>query len=65
MDESEKLLQQREELERGIRRIYGSKPIADLHLPQEVVHETYTAARDEVLNTELQQVLEFVNTAIQ
>eukprot|EP00240_Pyramimonas_obovata_P000249 CAMPEP_0118927864 /NCGR_PEP_ID=MMETSP1169-20130426/5244_1 /TAXON_ID=36882 /ORGANISM="Pyramimonas obovata, Strain CCMP722" /LENGTH=1671 /DNA_ID=CAMNT_0006869721 /DNA_START=246 /DNA_END=5258 /DNA_ORIENTATION=- len=65
MDESDKLLQQREELEKGIRRIYGNKPISDLHLPQETVHETFTAARDEVLNTEVKQVLEFTNTAVQ
>jgi hypothetical protein len=45
--------------------VFGNKPIADIHLPQETVTETFTQARDEVLNEEQQTVVEFAQVCTQ
>jgi hypothetical protein len=45
--------------------VFGNKPIQDIHLPQETVTETFTQARDEVLNEEQQTVVEFAQVMLQ
>mmetsp|Transcript_8387 Transcript_8387/g.15900 ORF Transcript_8387/g.15900 Transcript_8387/m.15900 type:complete len:1684 (-) Transcript_8387:1295-6346(-) len=51
--------------ESALMAIYGGKPIADIHMPQETVTETFTQARDEVLNEDQQTVLEFASVMLQ
>lgn len=45
--------------------VFGNKPIQDVHLPQETVMETFTQARDEVMNEEQQMVVEFAQVMLQ
>ncbi|KAK3274842.1 hypothetical protein CYMTET_16981 [Cymbomonas tetramitiformis] len=49
----------------SVQEIYGNKPITDITIPQDNVTETFSEARDEVLNENEITVLEFAEVIIQ